>query len=194
MSAETNENQEHRILIAGFGGQGILTLGKLLCNAAINEGRNVTYLPSYGTEVRGGTCNCHVVISAEEIFSPYVETADTLIIMNELSFERFRSSVQPDGLLVLNTSLIDPGDQNAQPRAKILGIPATEMAGEMGNVLVANVFLLGGFIGATGLCEEQSIERAIRTWLGKGKEEKIPLNLKAFRRGIERAHKTVSKR
>jgi 2-oxoglutarate ferredoxin oxidoreductase subunit gamma len=185
MTAQTDNSTEHRILIAGFGGQGILTLGKLLCNAAISEGKNVTYMPSYGTEVRGGTCNCHVVVSPEEIFSPYVEAADSLIILNELSYERFRPTLRRGGLMVLNTSMVDPETYEGDSDAHILGLPATETAGEMGNVLVANVLLLGVFIGATGLCEQESIEQAIREWLGEGKEEKIPLNLKAFRQGIE---------
>lgn len=185
MTPQTDNNTEQRILIAGFGGQGILTLGKLLCNAAISEGKNVTYMPSYGTEVRGGTCNCHVVISPEEIFSPYVEAADGLIILNELSYERFRPTLRPGGLLVLNTSMVDPETYEGDSDARILGLSATETAGEMGNVLVANVLLLGAFIGATGLCGAESIEQAIRDWLGEGKEEKIPLNLEAFRRGME---------
>jgi 2-oxoglutarate ferredoxin oxidoreductase subunit gamma len=188
MTAQSDKNREQRVLIAGFGGQGILTLGKLLCNAAISEGKNVTYMPSYGTEVRGGTCNCHVVISPEEIFSPYVETADSLIILNELSYERFHSTLRPGGLLVVNTSMVQPSEKDNPCRGQVLGLPATETAGQMGNVLVANVILLGAFVGATGICGEESIELAIREWLSDGKGDKIPLNLDAFRRGLKAGH------
>ena len=185
MTAETESNVEHRILIAGFGGQGILSTGKLLCTSAINEGQNATYMPSYGTEVRGGTCNCHVVISPREIFSPYIETADTLMVLNELSLERFRNLLAPGGLLIVNSSLINIEEYEDIPDCRLLSLPATQMATDMGNVLVANVLLLGTFIGASGLCRTETVEQTIRQWLGENKKEHIPLNLKAFRRGLE---------
>lgn len=192
MTAESDSNAEHRVLIAGFGGQGILTAGKILCKAAINEGQNATYMPSYGTEVRGGTCNCHVVISPREIFSPYVESADSLVILNELSYERFHGLLRPGGLLVLNASMVSLDDYERPSECRLLAIPATEIANDMGNVLVANVMLLGGFIGATGICSEETVEQTIRDWLGDEKKVHIPLNLKAFRRGLQMATECVT--
>jgi 2-oxoglutarate ferredoxin oxidoreductase subunit gamma len=106
-SPQRANGQEHRLIVAGFGGQGILTLGKLLCMAAMREGKKVTYLPAYGPEVRGGTANCQVVISSGIIYSPLVEQADSAIILNQLSYERFARALKPSGLLLVNSSGVD---------------------------------------------------------------------------------------
>ena len=177
-------SQEHRIFIAGFGGQGILTLGKLLCLSAMNEGKQVTHLPSYGAEVRGGTAHCHVVISPTQIFSPLVEEADSLIILNELSFERFGNSIKPGGLLVLNSSLADAGDYANRHEVTVLPLPATERATEMGNVLVANAIMLGAFTRATRICRNESVERAFRHLLTGKRSKHLEINLEALRTGV----------
>lgn len=182
---------EHRVFAAGFGGQGVLTLGKLLCLAAMNEGREVTYLPSYGAEVRGGTAHCHVVISPEQIFSPIVEVADSLIILNELSFERFGEMIRPGGLVILNSSLVDPGDYARTHEATVLALPATERAEQMGNVLVANVLLLGAFLAATGLCQDETARHALRQTLTGSKSKSLGVNLKAYDAGTAMAQQIL---
>ncbi len=181
----TDTDREHRILIAGFGGQGILSLGKLLCNAAIAEGLNATYMPSYGTEVRGGTCNCHIVISPEEIFSPYVEAANSLVILNQMSYDRFRGILVPGGNLVYDSSMVAGEEDTSSNKQVVLDVPARDMAAQMGNELVANVILLGGFINLTGLCQINSLETAIEDWLTPDKTDQIDLNLKALHTGLE---------
>jgi len=178
-------------MIAGFGGQGILTLGRLLCVGAMNEGKQVTYLPSYGSEVRGGTAHCHVVISPEPIFSPFVETADSLIILNHPSFERFGEIVRPGGLVVLNTSMVEPGDYERTHRVRLLLVSATELAAEMGNVVVGNVLLLGAFVAASDVCALDSVEGALRELLAGPKSSTIEINLKALHRGAEIAAETA---
>lgn len=180
---------DHRIIIAGFGGQGILTLGKLLCRAAISEGRKVTYMPAYGTEVRGGTANCHVVISENRIFSPLVEEADSLLILNQLSYRRFIDKLRPSGLLVINSSLVDPsdsgrpGDNGAPSDCRMLSIPATRKAAELGNVIFANVLMLGAFVKATGICKDENILAALEESLKGKKKELLETNREAYQNG-----------
>ncbi len=179
---------EHRLIAAGFGGQGILTLGKLLCMAGLAEGRNVTYLPSYGTEVRGGTCRCQVVFSPRTIYSPLVEEADSLLILNELSYEKFAPRLKPSGLMVLNTSGFDP---HARPGGdeRVLAVPAGQMAAEIGNVQVTNVIMLGAFLEALPLVEPGTCLQALRRLLGERKADLMGLNEQAFRAGAEHARR-----
>ena len=122
---------EHRLIVAGFGGQGVLSLGKLLCISAMAEGKTVTYLPSYGAEVRGGTANCQVTISSGSIYSPLVERADSLIILNQLSYDRFAARLREGGLMVVNSSAIDAREGNGDGR--MVAVPATELAAQMGS-------------------------------------------------------------
>ena len=184
MTSPREASQEHRTIIAGFGGQGVLTLGRLLCLAVMSEGKQVTYLPSYGAEVRGGTANCNVVISPERIFSPVVELADSLIMLNALSFERFGDSITPGGLLVLNSSLAEPGDFASRHDATVLPLPATERAAELGNVLVANAMMLGALVRATRMCRDESAEQALRRSMTGKRSRHVDINLEAVRAGI----------
>jgi len=186
----TTNGREHRIIVAGFGGQGVLTLGKVLCTAAMSEGKTVTYLPSYGAEVRGGTANCQVVISSDTIYSPLVERADSLIIMNQLSYDRFAGRVKPHGLLLVNSSLIELDEVPAEGPATVLALPATEMAAEMGNVRIANVILLSAFVTMTRLVGQESCTAALEGLLGERKPGLMDLNMQAMRRGVELAADT----
>ena len=140
-----------RIIFAGSGGQGVMTLGKVVARAAMLTDLNCTYLPSYGTEVRGGTANCTVVISDDEIFSPVVESADVLFAMNEPSYKRFAPRLKPDGLLVINTSMAEPDQTND----RTVTIPATDIANELGDVRVANVVLLGAYNARRKLLDDE---------------------------------------
>ena len=181
------QSDEHRLIIAGFGGQGVLTLGRLLCMAGIEEGKQVTYLPSYGSEVRGGTANCQVVISRRTVYSPLVERADSLIILNELSFERFAGGIKPGGLILANTSIIDMDAMRRPAGASLVELPATDMAAEMGDLRVANVLMLGAFAKRTALVAADSCAEAIRRLMGARRPELLDLNLRALVVGAELA-------
>ncbi len=177
--------REHRIIAAGFGGQGILTLGRLLCIAAMREGKMVTYMPSYGAEVRGGTANCQVVISPGTIYSPLVEQADSLIIMNQPSYERFRDALKPGGLVALNSSAVEP--DGATSDIELLPLPAAETAADMGNARVGNVIMLGAFAEVTGLIRQESAREALREVFTGRKAEMLDLNLEALEAGARMA-------
>jgi len=182
-----NDGREHRLIIAGFGGQGILTTGKLLCTAALNEGKEVTYMPAYGTEVRGGTANCHVVISDSRIFSPLVENADSLLIMNQLSMERFGERLKEEGLLLTNSSLVEEVPDNPAGTSRHMSIPATGRAAELGNVVVANVLMLGAYVHSTNICRDKSVLEALEGALSDKAQELLDLNMKAYETGAELA-------
>lgn len=180
--------QEHSLIVAGFGGQGVLTIGKLLCKSGLEEGKNATYLPSYGSEVRGGTANCHIKLSTGEIFSPVVEEADSLIILNQLSFDKFGNMVRDDGLLIYNESLVDSVQNDTyNSNARLLGIPATAQAAEMGNVIVANIIMLGAFVEKTNICKQPAVKSSIENWLAKSNKATLELNIEAFEAGMEMA-------
>jgi 2-oxoglutarate ferredoxin oxidoreductase subunit gamma len=173
---------EERIIIAGFGGQGVLMLGKLLAAAGMIEGKRVTWLPAYGPEMRGGTANCHVIISDEEIGAPIVSEATGLIAMNLPSLDRFEPSVLPGGWLLLNSSLI--------PRAPIRGdlrslpIPVNEIAQRQGSQRVANVVMLGACLAICHPVEKASVVAAIEEVLGQSKKHLLSINLNALEAGL----------
>ncbi len=178
--------QEHRAIIAGFGGQGVLTLGKLLCMSALTEGRQVTYLPSYGSEVRGGTANCQVVVSPRSISSPLVEQPDSLIILNTLSYERFAPVVKPGGLIVLNSSGTDTDGVAPPDGVKVISLPAAEMAADMGSVKVTNVIMLGAYLTALPLVKADTALAALKKLLAS-KASLLDLNMRAFQEGSAKA-------
>jgi 2-oxoglutarate ferredoxin oxidoreductase subunit gamma len=171
-----------RIIIAGAGGQGIMLLGKILAEAAMREKRFVTYLPSYGAEVRGGTSHCTVAISDKEIGSPYAEKADTLIIMNAPSLERFKSRLKPQGLLMLNSSLIT---KYAGKKTYVLRFPFSEMAIRLGNIMVANVIALGCYIAHKELLGLNTIARVMEDTAPEAKKDLIAVNKRALEEGAK---------
>jgi 2-oxoglutarate ferredoxin oxidoreductase subunit gamma len=149
---------EFRVIIAGFGGQGILFMGKVFATAAMGEGKEVTVFPSYGAEVRGGTANCTVVLSDEMIGSPVVEWPDALIAMSEASVARFLPKVKPRGLLIYDSSLVTSplsGDVRAFP------VPASELAADLKNTRSANMVILGAFTAATAAVKMESVMEAV---------------------------------
>lgn len=174
------------LIIAGFGGQGILFIGKLLAYAAMKEGRNVTWIPSYGPEMRGGTANCTVVVSDEEIGSPVITNPRSLIVMNNPSLEAFEPRLKTSGLLVVNTSLV-----TLQPKRDditIVRVPANKIAIEIGNDRAANMVMLGAYLARTKLVAKESILDALEKVLGKGKEELFEVNKAALEKGMEIGH------
>jgi 2-oxoglutarate ferredoxin oxidoreductase subunit gamma len=173
---------EERIIIAGFGGQGVLMLGKLLAAAGMAEGKHVTWLPSYGPEMRGGTANCHVIISDEEIGAPIVSEATGLIAMNLPSLDRFESSVLPGGWLLVNSSLIPRGPVRRDLR--VLAIPVNEIAQREGSPRVANVVMLGACLALCHPVGKASVAAAIGEVLGQSKRHLLDINLNALEAGL----------
>lgn len=171
-----------QLIIAGFGGQGILFAGKLLTHSAMLEGRHVTGFPSYGAEIRGGIVNCTVIISDEMIGSPIIHSPNSLLVMNQASRERFESQLKPRGLFIMNTSLIkDPANRTD---IEIIGINATDIAEELGNSNVANMVMLGALIGRTGIINPETIFSAMKEVIPKHRKNIIQLNETAFKKGL----------
>ena len=172
-----------KIIIAGAGGQGIILLGKVLAEAALREDKYISWFPSYGAAVRGGTANCMVVISQEEIPSPYIEKANTLVIMNQPSWAKFKNRISPKGLFILNSSLMDCDSDPTN--AEILKHPFTGLADELGNIKVANMVALGALIAKKKLVCPQTVIETIEAIAPAGKRQLIDINKKALRAGIE---------
>ncbi|HEX9016611.1 MAG TPA: 2-oxoacid:acceptor oxidoreductase family protein, partial [Chloroflexota bacterium] len=147
------------VIIAGFGGQGILFAGQVLAYAGMYDGREVVWMPSYGPEMRGGTANCTVVISADRIRSPLVPNPRGVVAMNRPSFDRFEPAVRPGGVLVVNSSLVD--SHSRRDDVRVVEVPANHIAEELGSAKVANLVVLGAYVAATGAVDIDSIVRGI---------------------------------
>ncbi|MDD3705607.1 MAG: 2-oxoacid:acceptor oxidoreductase family protein [Clostridiaceae bacterium] len=174
---------EQQIIIAGFGGQGVLSMGQILSYAGLLEGKNVSWLPSYGPEMRGGTANCNVIISEELVGSPIVKEADAAIIMNLPSLEKFEKFVVSGGNLLINSSLIS--EKTSRGDVKAYEIPANDIANEIGNAKVANMVMLGAYIELTKIVAKQSIIQSVEKVLGSSKGNLIQINEEALKRGAE---------
>ncbi|OGR68498.1 MAG: 2-oxoacid:ferredoxin oxidoreductase subunit gamma [Elusimicrobia bacterium GWC2_61_19] len=171
------------IKISGFGGQGVISAGYLLAQAGMMEGKEVSFFPAYGAEMRGGTANCSVVVASEEVSTPIVSTPDTAIVLNEPSLAKFEPTVKPGGLLIINSSLIN--SKASRKDIKVLYVPCNEIANELGNAKVMNMVALGAFAAATGAMSIDAIARALPKVYKKLKPEVIELNVKALKRGAE---------
>lgn len=174
------------IIMAGFGGQGILTAGKILIDAAARQGKNVSWTSSYGAEMRGGTASCSVVISDEEIGSPYPTKLDILLVMNEPSYDKFAAQVRTGGVVLVNTSLMS---ERTYPKdLQVYGVAATDMANAAGNGRAANLVMLGALIKATELMDDQGFQEGLEAFFSK-KGHASPANLECYRQGFEHAVK-----
>ena len=169
------------LLIAGSGGQGILFAGKFVAQAAMEEGMNVTWFPSYGAEVRGGTANCTVVISSGFIGSPIVSRPGILVVMNQASMERFRGRLRPHGTLILNSSAVTAG--KAERGVKVVAVPAGDIAFGMGAPLAANMVICGALLRTASICTEAAMERALTKLSARGGAEALAINKEALKRG-----------
>jgi 2-oxoglutarate ferredoxin oxidoreductase subunit gamma len=181
---------ENKVIIAGSGGQGILFLGKVLSYAAMAESKEVTWFPSYGAEMRGGTANCTVIISSEMIGSPVVLSPDILVIMNKASLEKFQPRLKRHGLIFYDSSLIkDPVIRDA---ARGISVPATEIASSAGNTKAANMVMLGALIAETALIGKSSILKIVegpsKSAVGNG----IKVNANSILKGIQYIEDTKS--
>lgn len=170
-----------RMILAGWGGQGMMLLGKLIANIAMRQDKHVTYFPSYGAEVRGGTAHCQVVISDEPIYSPIVEHADTLLIMNQPSYGKFNSLIAEDGLMLQNSSMISM--EEPHEGCRIIRVPATDIANDMGEVRVGNMVMLGAYTAVRDYLPRDEIEDVLRSSLTGRKAKLISLNMKALEKG-----------
>ena len=173
------------VLMAGFGGQGMLLAGKILAHAAMDTGLEVSWLPSYGPEMRGGTANVIVCISPEPIGSPLIATPQALVAMNLPSLEKFAPTVRKGGVILVNASLIDrdPGRDDCT----VLAIASRALAEKAGGVRAANFVMLGAYVGATGAVEAAAVERAIEEEFTGAKASFVPTNVAAFMAGLDAA-------
>jgi 2-oxoglutarate ferredoxin oxidoreductase subunit gamma len=180
-------SQEQQVLFAGFGGQGVISMGQFLTHLAMHTGKEVSCALSYGAEMRGGTANCLVTISDEEISSPLTENPMTAIIMNLPSLERFEDKIKPNGTLVLNSSMVDRLPQRED--VEVLQMPVNMLADQLGTARVANMVLLGAFVEKKGLMDiDQALDYLEVVFKGK-KESVIAKNKEAFLVGVEYARK-----
>ncbi|MBQ4425194.1 MAG: 2-oxoacid:acceptor oxidoreductase family protein [Lachnospiraceae bacterium] len=170
-----------RNIFAGFGGQGVLLMGQLLAAAGMMEGKNTSWIPSYGPEMRGGTANCSVTLSDQEIDSPLVSRPTSLIVMNRPSLEKFESKVMPGGTIFVNSSMIDIKVTRNDVTAYY--VPCNEIAAELGNDKVANMIMLGAYLGKSGCVDIETVLEALLEKLGQKKAKLIPLNREALLRG-----------
>jgi 2-oxoglutarate ferredoxin oxidoreductase subunit gamma len=169
--------------MAGFGGQGILMIGNLLALAAMEEGKNVTYLPSYGVEMRGGTANCTVVISDEEIGSPVVLKPASLVIMNGPSLDKFLPNLQPGGELVINSSLVDAA-KVGRTDVRLFSVAADEIARDkIGSRQMASMIALGSYVGLSGVVRLETLIGCLPKVISKKYEKFIPMNVNALEEG-----------
>jgi 2-oxoglutarate ferredoxin oxidoreductase subunit gamma len=185
----TKKQINESILCAGFGGQGIMLLGKVLASTGMEEGLNVTWVPSYGAEVRGGTAYSTIRISSRPVSDPIVENASTGIIMNEPSLDKFEKMIQPGGFLIVNTSMTA-----RSPKRKdldVLELPLTDEALRLGNVRVANMIAAGVYAARKKVLKVDVLARTIKKMAeAAGTASRIPINVKAVERGAELACQT----
>ena len=171
------------IIIAGFGGQGIMFAGTLLAQGAVEEDLQVTFFPSYGPEMRGGTANCALIISDEEIGSPVVNRPSVAIVLNQPSLDKFEERITGGGLLVINTSLVDREIKRGD--LKVVRVPATEIAEDLGNTKVANMVILSAYLEKTGIIPLKSVIKSLPGLLGEKKKGLLEINEKALREGVK---------
>ncbi|MHB0997738.1 MAG: 2-oxoacid:acceptor oxidoreductase family protein [Armatimonadota bacterium] len=173
------------VIMAGTGGQGMMIMGQLLAHAAMLEEHHVVWFPSYGPEARGGTADCTVIISNDEIGSPISVHPDTLVGMHPVLFNRFQKNVKSGGKLFINSSLID--QSGLRDDCRVYSIPANTMAEEIGNIRAANMIVLGAYVEATGIVKMESLLKSLPQVLPAHRHKFIELNEKALRCGAELA-------
>ncbi len=174
---------EKNFIIAGFGGQGVLLAGEVLANACMQKGLNVTWYPSYGAEMRGGTVNCEIVTSETEVSSVNKKDADFIVALNQASFDKFLSKIKKGGYMIANSSLV----QKVKPRMDINYIfaPMTKLAEEVGNIRMTNILALGLVSKVSKIVSMENLTDALDTVIPPHRKNLLPLNLKALKIGYE---------
>ncbi len=173
----------HGTIVSGFGGQGVMLIGQILSYAAMVEGKNVTWLPSYGPEMRGGTANCMVVIDDEDVGSPIIDKPTEVIAMNIPSLIKFEEELVSDGVMILNTSVVDKEPKRKDIR--VVKIDANKIAEEVGNLKVANMVVLGSYIEATDIISIEAVQKALEKKLTGSKAKLVQVNIEAIKRGMQ---------
>ena len=172
-----------QLLLAGFGGQGILFAGKFLAYAGLLEGRQLSWLPSYGPEMRGGTANCSVILSDEPVGSPIVSNPDILVAMNLPSLDKYEDAVVPGGMIFVDSTLIER--KVKRDDVKVFYIPATQLAQQMQAPTLANMIITGKLIKESGMIKEESIEQTLGKIVSAKRANLLEVNLKAIKCGME---------
>ena len=174
-------------IFAGFGGQGMLLIGKFMAMACMLDGKHVSWLPSYGPEMRGGTANCSVIVSDEDVASPMVDKADAIVAMNLPSLDKFEGKVRPGGVLVINSSIIER--KSTRDDITVVYCDAMKIAEDVGNPKGANVAILGALLAKAPVVDDDKMSEAIRIELGERKAKFLPGNMKALQAGKDDAAK-----
>lgn len=177
-------NKYQDVIIAGFGGQGVMLIGTLLAYAAMEGDLNVTYMPVYGPEMRGGTANCTVVISTEDIGSPIIRRPTSLIAMNRPSLDKFQPRVQDQGVVVINSSLVEM-DLADKQRLRTVAVPANEIADGLGSTKMANMVALGAYVQLTGVVPLEIVKQGLKKVISPHYAKMIPANEKALQAGAD---------
>jgi len=180
----TTDDFYEEVIIAGFGGQGIMLAGKLLAQTAMKAGKEVTYMPSYGAEVRHGTANCMVIIANQPIPCPVVGRPNSLIVMNKASLNKFAPRLKNGGLLIMNSSMIDTEPQ-LEETTELIAVPADELAIQLGSPKSANMVALGAYLQMRGHLTPDAAGQALPDVLAKRYHKTLPVNTEALRCGAE---------
>lgn len=174
---------KEEIIMAGFGGQGVMSLGQLLSYSGMKEDREVSWMPSYGPEMRGGTANCTVIVSDEMIPSPLTDHPDSVIVMNLPSQNKFVPKVKEDGLVITNSSLIEKDVERED--VDTVEVPANKIADELGSTMVANMVMLGAYLAKKDIVPMDTVKESLKSVLPERRHDLIPINKKALDKGYE---------
>lgn len=179
------------LILSGFGGQGIMFAGQIISYAAMDAGREVTWIPSYGPEMRGGTANCTVVVADEEIGSPVVKNPDVALVMNLPSLDKYEPLIKPGGVLVINTSMVDRPPLRSD--ITVVAIPCNEIAEELGNIRLANMVAVGALMAASSVLSISDIEAALNAHMPGRHKHLLPKNIEAIQKGAACANKELER-
>ena len=172
-------------VFSGSGGQGIMSAGIMLAQAAAEIGKSVTYLPEYGPEQRGGSAKCTVIVDDTEIISPLIRQCDNLIVLNEQAYKKFIGQLKPGGLLIANANRVTSAIERTDIR--VISLAVDDLAAELGNTKVANIIMLGALAGATGILTPAELDESIRRKFASKKPAVVEMNLKALEKGLDAA-------
>lgn len=171
------------MIYAGFGGQGVMLMGQIMAYSGMMEDKQVSWIPAYGPEMRGGTANCSVIIGDEQVGTPIVTEPDVVVAMNLPSLDKFEPVLKKGGALLINSSLIDRAPRRTDVKTYL--IPCNEIAKELGNPKVANMVMVGAIVAASGAVDIESVLKVLAKKVFKNKPEVLPINSQAIHRGME---------
>lgn len=180
----------HNIIVSGFGGQGVMGIGQLLTYAGMFDNKEVSWLPSYGPEMRGGAANCSIIISDEPIGAPNIAKAQNVIVMNEPSLDKFEENIQEGGSLFINSSLIDRDTTRTDVNSYLL--PVNDLTAEYGNPRALNMIMVGAFNEVAKVVSQESLEKAVSELYGKKKPEMLQTNLDAMKFGADKMKEIIN--